>query len=620
MKKKLVKFLSIISSVLTFMFSCPISAYASFATDTTPSDYVFLMAFQACGISADNAISQWIAAYKGYLKSTNNISMLNQVNDYDKLNWGDTVTGIDTLYHSIKSWLSLSDSYGTDSRFYTLPSSPSPQLNKITAGQYSINDVPFDGINPMPLSGYDFLFSDLYTNTNNGRLVYYQRNVYKPSNVEVFGIVTGFRKGAIVTVKFYCKDDSSEEGYRLFNVSSLTSSYYYDDDTFISSSTSPSSWNWTTVDLLSVMNFPFKIFSNTDDAKNYVKTGVANNLFEKDKCSLWWYSGYNNSVDLQKSYALTIGKTMQLPESNESAFSAYYDFFRDICLDNATEKLSACGLEINFPDDYMVEHYQQNLDGNGWTKTDVENLTGVVGETATYTAKSYPGFTQDSSLTIPDDLRLSGDGSLIIKLYYNRNLINYVVNHYQQNVDGKSWTKVDADARSGLYGSTASYTAKSYPGFTYDASLTTNDTALTKSLVIDLYYNRNPISYTVEHYQGLTSLSNDTDWTLTDTDSLSGLYGTTALYTPKNYKGYTYNNHLTSSDNLTLSADGGLVIKLYYTKPLEVDQLEQSMAGVGNIISPASIVAIMIAVISFLGLLLLKFFRRTMRQASGVSK
>lgn len=311
---------------------------------------------------------------------------------------------------------------------------------------------------------------------------------------------------------------------------------------------------------------------------------------------------------------------MHLPVDNIAAVSAFSDASNNLNMSNATEKLSACGLDINFPDDYMVEHYQQNLDGNGWTKTDVENLTGVVGETATYTAKSYPGFTQDSSLTIPDDLRLSGDGSLIIKLYYNRNLINYVVNHYQQDVDGKSWTKVDADARSGLYGSTASYAAKSYPGFTYDASLTTDDTVLTQDLVINLYYNRNPISYTVEHYQGLTSLNNDTDWTLTDTDSLSGLYGTTALYTPKNYKGYTYNNHLTSSDNLTLSADGGLVIKLYYTKPLEVDQLEQSMAGVGNIISPASIVAIMIAVISFLGLLLLKLFRRTMRQASGVSK
>ena len=98
MKKKLVKLLTICLSIATLALSHSSASFASFETDTTPRDYIMLVTLQSCGIYAYNSVSQWIKAYEGYLKSTNNTVLLNQFNSYSGLSWGDTVTGIDSLY------------------------------------------------------------------------------------------------------------------------------------------------------------------------------------------------------------------------------------------------------------------------------------------------------------------------------------------------------------------------------------------------------------------------------------------------------------------------------------------------------------------------------------------
>ena len=568
MKKKLVKLLTICLSIATLALSHSSASFASFETDTTPRDYIMLVTLQSCGIYAYNSVSQWIKAYEGYLKSTNNTVLLNQFNSYSGLSWGDTVTGIDSLYNNVKGWLSLSDSYGTDARYYTLPSLPSSQPNKISSGQNSIRSEEFTDVDPVPDDGYEYLFSDLYTNSVNGRALYFRRNAYKPKDIEVFGIVTGFSPGGKVTVKFYQKDTSSSDGYSLINVKSMATGYYCDDDTYYAKSPSASSWNWTNVDILSVMNFPFKVFSNTDDAQTYAKTGVANNLFTKDKCSLWWYTNFVDNIDLQKAEKLNIASSMKLPEDNVTAMSAYNAIRGKIDLVTASEKLSACGLDISYQDTYKVEHYKQNLDSEGFTKADEESLTGAAGDVASYTAKTYDGFNLDTSLTTPDSLILPGNGSLVIKLYYKREDINYTVEHYQQGLDGNGWIKADTESLSGVFGSKATYTAKSYPGLKYDSSLTTptdKDLELTsgKDLVIKLYYKRDAISYTVEHYQQNTS---GDSWTKKDTDSFTGFHGATATHTPKSYTGFTLDSSLTVPKNLQLVSGNKMVVKLYYKR------------------------------------------------------
>lgn len=71
---------------------------------------------------------------------------------------------------------------------------------------------------------------------------------------------------------------------------------------------------------------------------------------------------------------------------------------------------------------YIVEHYLQNLTGDGYTEPETETKTGTTGTTATATPKTYPGFTCDESVegTIKSGT-IAANGSLVLKLYYTRN-------------------------------------------------------------------------------------------------------------------------------------------------------------------------------------------------------
>ena len=188
------------------------------------------------------------------------------------------------------------------------------------------------------------------------------------------------------------------------------------------------------------MNMPIKVFSNMDDAQTYAKTGVANHLFTKDKCSLWWHTKHGVNIDLQKAEKLNLSPNLQLPKDNATSMTAYNSVSGLQDLGTVSEKLSACGLDIDYQDTYKVEHYKQNLDSEGFTEADEESLTGAAGDIAAYTTKTYDGFKLDTSLTTPDSLILTGNGSLVIKLYYKREDINYTVEKFCRNKDSDNST------------------------------------------------------------------------------------------------------------------------------------------------------------------------------------
>ncbi len=77
---------------------------------------------------------------------------------------------------------------------------------------------------------------------------------------------------------------------------------------------------------------------------------------------------------------------------------------------------------------YKVEYYQQNMEQNGYNlvTADVRTLNGKIGSTVTAEEKTYTGFTCNVSV---DGAKVSGevqaDGSLVLKLYYDRNSYPY---------------------------------------------------------------------------------------------------------------------------------------------------------------------------------------------------
>jgi len=68
---------------------------------------------------------------------------------------------------------------------------------------------------------------------------------------------------------------------------------------------------------------------------------------------------------------------------------------------------------------YRVEHYLENLD-DGYILTDIENLSGAEGDTATASAKSYNGFEYLAGPPTVASGTIAADGSLVLKLYYMR--------------------------------------------------------------------------------------------------------------------------------------------------------------------------------------------------------
>ena len=92
---------------------------------------------------------------------------------------------------------------------------------------------------------------------------------------------------------------------------------------------------------------------------------------------------------------------------------------------------------------YTIEHYQQSVENPEEYKLveiDTETGSGVTGEKASFTPKDYTndGFEYNAVLTMPEDRTITGDGKLVVKLYYDRK--SYSVKYeYTGNVpDGVS--------------------------------------------------------------------------------------------------------------------------------------------------------------------------------------
>lgn len=145
---------------------------------------------------------------------------------------------------------------------------------------------------------------------------------------------------------------------------------------------------------------------------------------------------------------------------------------------------------------YKVEHYKQKADGTyPETASETENKTGITGDIVSATAKTYAGYTEDISNT--DRITtgtISGDGSLVLKLYYKANTnTSYKIEHYKQKANGTYGSVADEiEDKTGITGAMATAEAKTYAGYTEDK---TNGNRIVSgtiygdgSLVLKLYY------------------------------------------------------------------------------------------------------------------------------------
>ena len=213
---------------------------------------------------------------------------------------------------------------------------------------------------------------------------------------------------------------------------------------------------------------------------------------------------------------------------------------------------------------YKVEHYLQDLDGNSYTLKDTETLAGTTDTTATATPKQYPGFTYDSTVEgTKTEGVITGDGQLVLKLYYTRN--NYKVT-YEYEVTPPSGASALPTEETYKYGASVTVAEDATaPGYKFSGWDHEDFTMPAEDVVIKGSFEaRNDTKYRVEHY--LENL-NDEGFTLEEGKDYAATTDTKVTAEPKEYPGFTFDSTVvgTKTEGI-VTGDGQLVLKLYYVR------------------------------------------------------
>ena len=84
---------------------------------------------------------------------------------------------------------------------------------------------------------------------------------------------------------------------------------------------------------------------------------------------------------------------------------------------------------------YKVQYYLENANDNGYTLHETVELKGETDTTATAQIKSYEHFSHKSTAT--DSGNINGNGSLVLKVYYTREMLMLTLNGYGNETETK---------------------------------------------------------------------------------------------------------------------------------------------------------------------------------------
>jgi uncharacterized repeat protein (TIGR02543 family) len=249
----------------------------------------------------------------------------------------------------------------------------------------------------------------------------------------------------------------------------------------------------------------------------------------------------------------------------ESALTNAWDFTSDTV---TTDRTLYAKWSANTDTAYQVEHYQQDASGSGYTLHETQDLSGTTDTSVSANARSYSGFMQNS---VHVDRKASGsvaaDGSLVLKLYYNRN--TYVVDF---NTNGGTAVSSQSNIR---YGATLSAPSAptligyGFAGWYKESALAnlwdvTTDTVTTDRTLFARWTANTTTAYKVEHHRQDVSGS---AYTLHETQNLTGTTAATVEALAKSYTGFVQNTtHNDRKPSGSVIADGSLVLKLYYNR------------------------------------------------------
>ena len=206
---------------------------------------------------------------------------------------------------------------------------------------------------------------------------------------------------------------------------------------------------------------------------------------------------------------------------------------------------------------YTVEHYLQNLAGDGYILEESESKAGTTGQPTAAAAKTYDGFTVKAF----SQAVIAADGSTVVKIYYDRN--EYTLTY---KIVGDFFTDDEHAEQTYKFGAAVTAAAKpSEVGYTFVGWAGVPATMPAEDVEATGYYTANTdTAYKVEHYQ--QDITGD-GYSKFETESLSGTTDTIVTAVAKSYTGFSENaGHADRFASGTIAADGSLVLKLYYDR------------------------------------------------------
>ena len=223
-------------------------------------------------------------------------------------------------------------------------------------------------------------------------------------------------------------------------------------------------------------------------------------------------------------------------------------------------------IEINSQSNYKVEHYQQNIEDEGYSlvEGDTENKTGTIGTETEAVAKLYDGFNVNPF----EQKTILSNGLTSVKIYYTRNVYTVTFNANGGILSENNFQKVKYGGKS------TEPTEPTKEGYSFAYWYTSKDNGITE----DISYNfltpvtsdvtlhakwtaGSDIVYKVEHYQQNIE---DEGYSLVegDTENKTGTIGTETEAVAKLYEGFSVNPF----EQKTILSNGLTSVKIYYTR------------------------------------------------------
>ncbi|SHF20384.1 InlB B-repeat-containing protein, partial [Alkalibacter saccharofermentans] len=274
-------------------------------------------------------------------------------------------------------------------------------------------------------------------------------------------------------------------------------------------------------------------------------------------------NGGKNHFDAPTSYNIeSEAISLKAPEKEGYMFVGWFDkneggnLCNEIAKGSVGDKVVYARWQAKSDTGYKINHYKQNANGEGYSLVETETYQGVTDSSVESKARSYDGF--ELNVNVDGTLvkgTIKGDGSLAMKLYYDRIQYKVAFRDYDDSILKSEMVMYESDAKP---------PKAERSGYTFIGWSGTFNNVKSDITIKAVYEVNTDTAYKVEHYK------QDVDgvgYTLAETENLAGTTDTVATATDKGYVGFTFDKDIEGTvQSGNVEGDGSLVLKLYYDR------------------------------------------------------